>query len=104
MFFSSTAFLVALLLYLSFQLLLSSKTRLPKAFPPGPVSLPLIGGMWAVGRSVNDGIARFRRKYGKVFGFTIGSKRLVVIGDIELMQDAMNRDVFQVGVFMRTVQ
>ena len=36
---------------------------------------------------MTDGIAKLRKKYGKVFGFRIGpSKRVVVISDPKVMQ------------------
>lgn len=44
----------------------------PKKLPPGPISLPFIGGAWALYSP--GGLKKLRKKYGDIFSVYIGSK------------------------------
>nr|KAG5708903.1 hypothetical protein BaRGS_009312 [Batillaria attramentaria] len=61
--------------------------RINSRLPPGPFTLPLLGSVAVLGR--HDMVklyADFRRQYGDVFSFQIGSKAVVVINGYQHMR------------------
>ena len=82
-------FLLALWLYKS--------TRKPDKFPAGPLRFPVLGGLPHMALYAEKGnqlqsMQNLVKKYGKVFGFYMGSEKLVVISDFDLVVDLFKRD------------
>lgn len=51
-------------------------TRYPKHFPPHPrFSIPVLGDIIHMRKSRIQAFKRFRKKYGDIFGYMVGSRR-----------------------------
>ena len=69
------------------------KTKIPSKFPTGPLGLPLLGYVPFFKNVFLDVIEDLHVKYGGVFSVNLGpKKRLVVIGDYEILKDVFGND------------
>ena len=75
-------------------------TKIPENFPPGPPRYPIVGsgrymlleGENGTKKSLMHGIFQNVEKYGKLFGFYLGSQPFVVVADYGMMKDLLKRD------------
>ena len=71
---------------------LYKKWRLPKNFPPGPISLPVLGAIHHLSDNLLESFLHLRSKYGNIFGLRIGPTPTVVISDfhtcVKVFKDA----------------
>ena len=60
----------------------------PKNFPPGPRHfVPFIGDpLFAIGSDATAGFDLMHKKYGPIVGFNFGGRKLVSIGDLDILQ------------------
>ena len=65
-----------LVLALLSKLILSSSY---KNLPPGPLALPIIGGLPLLGKYPYEDLAKFSKTYGPVITFWFGQKRAVIV-------------------------
>ena len=63
--------------------LLYRRWKLPKNFPPGPVSLPVLGAIHHLTDNLLQSFLVLRNKYGNIFGLRIGPTPTVVISDFK---------------------
>ncbi|XP_076322858.1 cytochrome P450 307a1-like isoform X1 [Tachypleus tridentatus] len=58
---------------------------------PGPGGLPVLGFSHIIGRYDNpwDGFSALRKKYGDVYGLTLGSRRCVVVSSLAAMREVL---------------
>ena len=75
-------------------LLYSGRNTLPKNFPAGPPSLPLIGSLLSVGVDLKSAFQKWQQKWGDIVGFRMGSDLAIVISDFDLLQEAFKDDRF----------
>ena len=72
--------------------MLYQKWRLPKNFPPGPSSLPVLGAIHHLSDNLLHSFLSLRSKYGNIFGLRIGPIPTVVISDfntcVKVFKDA----------------
>ena len=89
--------ILLLVLVFLFSYLVISK---PKRLPPGPWSLPFIGSYFFLkqieGKPEHIALTEVSQKYGKIFGFRIGSYYIVVLHGYEIIHQALVKqgDVF----------
>ncbi|CAD5112447.1 DgyrCDS1669 [Dimorphilus gyrociliatus] len=57
----------------------------PRNLPPGPISLPFIGGTWAL--YLYGNLQKLRQKYGDVFSMYIGSELVIYIFSKDLIKE-----------------
>lgn len=57
--------------------------RLPKNFPPGPASFPILGAVHHLSDNLLESFLTLRNKYGNIFGLRIGPTPTVVISDFK---------------------
>ena len=70
-------------------------THIPEKFPPGPPRYPILGssryilveGENGARKSIMHGILKNVEKYGKIFGFYMGSQPFVVIADYNVLKE-----------------
>lgn len=91
-----TIFLALLILY-CFHWYVS----IPKNLPPGPLSLPFVGSYLQLKFGSKDRneittLEKWSKKFGSIFGFYIGQKFVVVLGNYEMIEKALVKqaDVF----------
>ena len=72
------------------------KTKTQRCGVPGPLSVPLLGSLALLGRSVFDTMAGLRAKYGDIYLVKIGSVDVVVLNGLRTVQKALvdQRDAF----------
>ncbi|XP_066548420.1 cytochrome P450 2J2 [Amia ocellicauda] len=65
------------------------KNRAPRNFPPGPVSLPLLGNLWGFDlEKPHLYVTQLAEKYGDVFSIRLGS-RVVFVNGYKLVKEAL---------------
>ena len=94
--------MVTLILIILVLLLITSWhfMRIPKHFPPGPTRYPFIGSLEFMfdiceitkERTLIHAIFKNVEKYGKIFGFYMGSQPFVVIADYDVLKEVMKND------------
>jgi hypothetical protein len=58
-----------------------------RKLPPGPLSLPVIGGVHLLGREPYRSVQNMARKYGDIFSLRMGmQERVIFIEDPDLMK------------------
>ena len=62
---------------------LFQRWKLPKNFPPGPGSLPVLGAIHHLSDNLLESFLQLRAKYGNIFGLRIGPTPTVVISDFK---------------------
>ena len=71
---------------------LYQRWKLPKNFPPGPASLPVLGAIHHLSDNLLESFLHLRNKYGNIFGLRIGPTPTVVISDfhtcVKVFKDA----------------
>ena len=72
-----------------FHLSMLKAKEIAKAFPPGPIPLPVIGNLHLLGKHPHKALKELSNKYGEVFGISLGSKRVVLINTIEPAREAL---------------
>ncbi|XP_015272009.1 PREDICTED: cytochrome P450 1A5-like [Gekko japonicus] len=91
--------LAALVFYLIFMTLNSSRKRKPQGLRdlPGPVGYPLIGSMLEIGKNPHLSLTQMSEKYGDVLKIHIGTRPVLVLSGLETIKQAL---VKQGGDFM----
>ena len=90
----------AAVLLIVFSLWWYINTRIPEKFPPGPTRYPILGSLRFIleiselvkNTTLIHGIFKNVEKYGKVFGFYVGSQPFVVIADYDTLKDVLKLD------------
>ncbi|KAM3610065.1 uncharacterized protein V6R79_024740 [Siganus canaliculatus] len=73
-----------------FIVILLSRSRRPKNFPPGPYALPILGSIAHL--SLDNPLENFeklRKTYGNVYSIFLGSKPAVVISGVKAVKEAL---------------
>merc|ERR1711962_180607 len=65
-----------------------TRNQKPSNFPPGPLTLPLIGSLLSVGLDLKSAFQKWHREWGDIVGFKLGNKLAVVINDYDILQEA----------------
>ncbi|KAM3609049.1 uncharacterized protein V6R79_009043 [Siganus canaliculatus] len=70
--------------------ILLSRSRRPKNFPPGPTALPILGNivLMNIENPLQD-FERLRKTYGNIYGVFLGSKPAVVISGAKAVKEAL---------------
>ena len=92
---STTGLLLAATFLLS--LLWLRATRRPPGLPPGPgPALPLLGHLYLLKKDPRAQFRQWRRQYGDVFSFYMGSRLVVVLAGYSTLRQALVKmaDVF----------
>ena len=82
---------------LSLSLLYWLSTRRPAGLPPGPgPALPLLGHLLLLERDPRAQFRQWRRQYGDVFSYYVGSQLVVVLNGLDVIREAFVKvaDVF----------
>nr|XP_056705950.1 cytochrome P450 2J4-like [Euleptes europaea] len=83
------AFLMAAVVCL-FVLLFWKRFRTRKLYPPGPLKLPFIGGLWRVGFKLSlDTFIKLAKTYGNVYTLWMGSQPAVVLSGFEAVKEGL---------------
>ncbi|XP_055078389.1 cytochrome P450 2F2-like [Periophthalmus magnuspinnatus] len=66
------------------------KSRRPKNFPPGPITLPLLGNLHnlSLDNPLQD-FERLRLKYGNIYSLYLGSKPMVMLCGVQAIKEAL---------------
>ena len=74
---------------LSLSLLYWLSTRRPAGLPPGPgPALPLLGHLLLLERDPRAQFRQWRRQYGDVFSYYVGSRLVVVLNGLDVLKEA----------------
>ncbi|KAI1729563.1 cytochrome p450 domain-containing protein [Ditylenchus destructor] len=63
-----------------------------RGWPPGPTPLPFIGNLLTITQELEGAFIKWRREYGPVYTFWLGSQPLVVIADYHTMVETLQKD------------
>nr|XP_016851793.1 PREDICTED: cytochrome P450 2J2 isoform X1 [Anolis carolinensis] len=59
-------------------------------YPPGPLQLPIIGGIWLIGAGVSHDIfIKLAKRYGNIYTVWLGQKPIVVLSGYQAVKEAM---------------
>nr|QST15071.1 CYP370C2 protein [Diaphanosoma celebensis] len=83
----ATILLSALLAYFAYR-----AVARPKNFPPGPMTFPLVGYLPFLRPEMHRQMAKLSEKYGDVFGLSIGSFNVVMLGSLRAIREAFKED------------
>jgi len=73
-------------------------------FPPGPISLPVVGNWLQVGNDINHNmLIDLAKKYGNIFLLKLGSRNLVVVSDPKLATEVLHTQGVEFGSRPRNV-
>ena len=86
-------FLVLLFSLLVCTVIMMTKKRV-KNFPPGPLAFPFLGNIPQVGTNLKKTFEVWRRQYGSIVGFSLGSQNCIVISDFDVLSKAFKEDVY----------
>nr|KAG5694098.1 hypothetical protein BaRGS_033717 [Batillaria attramentaria] len=74
---------------LALSLLWLKATRRPRGLPPGPgPALPLLGHLHLLEKDIRPVIEKWRRQYGDIISFYMGSQLVVVLNGYDVIKDA----------------
>ena len=83
------AAVVALLVFLA-TVYVASTIWENRHLPPGPFPLPVLGNLLSIGQKMPyRDLANLAKKYGKVFRFHMGSRKVIVLSSYELAREAL---------------
>ena len=67
------------------------KARIPHKFPPGPYGLPVLGYFPILTKGFFEAIQDLNKRFGGIYSVNLGpNKRVVVIGDYEILKDLIS--------------
>ncbi|KAM3609433.1 uncharacterized protein V6R79_014725 [Siganus canaliculatus] len=73
-----------------FVVILLSRSRRPKNFPPGPTALPIVGNVVLLNlENPLQDFEKLRKTYGNVYSMFLGSRPAVVINGVKAMKEAL---------------
>ncbi|XP_062987896.1 cytochrome P450 2J5-like [Elgaria multicarinata webbii] len=79
------ALLVALLILVYLRQLWSRRH-----YPPGPLSLPVIGGLWRVGiRLHEDTLIKIAKQYGNIYTLWLGHQPVIVVSGFQAVKEVL---------------
>ncbi|XP_005094477.1 cytochrome P450 1A1 [Aplysia californica] len=85
---SSYTQVILIVLVTTFGIMMLTKKRYK--LPPGPWAVPMIGNILSfVNTSFDRNLSKWHKKYGPVFSFSIGRRRMVVINEPEALNEAL---------------
>jgi cytochrome P450 family 2 subfamily J len=87
-------FLYLLIIVIVLFMLHTAKNSKPHNFPAGPRSFPVVGSLLSVGLDLKSAFQRWRREWGSIVGFKMGSELAVVISDFDMLNEAFKDDRF----------
>ena len=61
----------------------------PKAFPPGPIPLPIIGNIHLLGNEPHKACKKLSRQYGDVFSLFFGGYKVVIVSNIDAAKESL---------------
>ena len=61
----------------------------PKAFPPGPIPLPVIGNIHLLGSEPHKACKKLSAKYGDVFSLFFGGYKVVIVSSIDAAKESL---------------
>ncbi|XP_003224407.3 cytochrome P450 2C26 isoform X1 [Anolis carolinensis] len=80
-----TSLLVGILILQYLNQLWSSRN-----YPPGPVQLPIIGGLWRVGRTITqDKLMKMAKQYGNMYTLWAGSYPIVILSGYQAVKEGL---------------
>ncbi|GIZ03557.1 cytochrome P450 2F3 [Caerostris extrusa] len=62
--------------------------------PPGPLCLPILGYLLQIRNNYHVKLTQLHKQFGSVYQIYLGTKRVVVINDPQLIRDAFRQKVF----------
>lgn len=70
-------------------------TRSPLlSLPPGPFGIPLLGFLPFLGQDFHFTLTQLSQRFGPIYQIFLGSKRIVVISDSQIIRQAFRLQVF----------
>ncbi|XP_034989529.1 cytochrome P450 2J2 [Zootoca vivipara] len=63
---------------------------LRRQYPPGPIPLPLIGGLWSLDLSLNqETYTKISKRYGRIFTMWVGHKPMIILNGFDAVKEAL---------------
>ncbi|CAG7725411.1 unnamed protein product, partial [Allacma fusca] len=58
--------------------------------PPGPPGIPGVGNIFTVMKTPHKAHSKLKEKYGDIYQFKLGTKRVVCLGNVQLIKECFN--------------
>ena len=84
--------LIFIIVFLIVRLFITRSPLLP--LPPGPFGIPLLGFLPFLGQDFHFTLTQLSQRFGPIYQIFLGSKRIVVISDTQIIRQAFRLQVF----------
>ena len=84
--------LIFIIVFLIVRLYITRTSLLP--LPPGPKGIPLLGFLPFLGQDFHFTLTNLSKRFGPMYQIFLGSKRIVVISDTQIIRQAFRLQVF----------